>query len=79
MVTMTYFKSFAQIARRPYELKDLVETSTQGHADTRLKIKELQRRLDQTIGKPLSFAEGKVVNFQEHHCARNIRISSPVV
>ncbi|CAI4232113.1 unnamed protein product [Auanema sp. JU1783] len=44
-------KKFQQ-ARKPYDVRDVIEQYSQGHLNMMVRIKELQRRLDQTLGKP---------------------------
>lgn len=41
-----------QQARKPYDVRDIIEQYSQGHLNMMVRIKELQRRLDQTLGKP---------------------------
>ncbi|KAL4613435.1 potassium voltage-gated channel subfamily KQT member 1-like [Arapaima gigas] len=43
-------KRFQQ-ARKPYDVRDVIEQYSQGHLNLMVRIKELQRRLDQSLGK----------------------------
>uniref|UniRef100_A0AC35UEH9 KCNQ_channel domain-containing protein n=1 Tax=Rhabditophanes sp. KR3021 TaxID=114890 RepID=A0AC35UEH9_9BILA len=43
-------RGFQQI-KKPYDIRDIIEQYSQGHINMMARIKELQRRLDQTLGK----------------------------
>ncbi|XP_033629266.1 potassium voltage-gated channel subfamily KQT member 1-like [Asterias rubens] len=44
-------KKFQQ-AKKPIDVRDVIEQYSQGHMNMMVRIKELQRRLDHTVGKP---------------------------
>ncbi|XP_076144348.1 potassium voltage-gated channel subfamily KQT member 1.1 isoform X1 [Alosa pseudoharengus] len=53
ILRMKYFvaKKRFQQARKPYDVRDVIEQYSQGHLNLMVRIKELQRRLDQSLGK----------------------------
>ena len=50
ILLLRYFvaKSKFKFAHKPYDFKDVIEQYTQGNMDVLVKIKELQRKIDQT-------------------------------
>ncbi|XP_034142877.1 potassium voltage-gated channel subfamily KQT member 1.1 [Esox lucius] len=53
ILRMRFFvsKKRFQQARKPYDVRDVIEQYSQGHLNLMVRIKELQRRLDQSLGK----------------------------
>ncbi|XP_073798650.1 potassium voltage-gated channel subfamily KQT member 1 isoform X12 [Danio rerio] len=74
---MQYFvarRKFQQ-ARKPYDVRDVIEQYSQGHLNMMVRIKELQRRLDHTLGKPGIFLPEKGVEKEYYTVgARLIRL-----
>ncbi|XP_038636447.1 potassium voltage-gated channel subfamily KQT member 1 isoform X3 [Scyliorhinus canicula] len=58
---MQYFvaRTKFQQARKPYDVRDVIEQYSQGHLNMMVRIKELQRRLDHSLGKPAFFLSEK--------------------
>uniref|UniRef100_A0A1I8FTF5 Ion_trans_2 domain-containing protein n=1 Tax=Macrostomum lignano TaxID=282301 RepID=A0A1I8FTF5_9PLAT len=54
-------------ARKPYDVRDVIEQYSQGHLNMMVRIKELQRRLDQTLGKPPSWSGARDRGTSERH------------
>ncbi|KAF6038621.1 KCNQ1 [Bugula neritina] len=48
-----------QQARKPYDVRDIIEQYSQGHLNMMVRIKELQRRLDQSLGKSTLEKDGQ--------------------
>ncbi|KAI5100269.1 potassium voltage-gated channel subfamily KQT member 1 isoform X1, partial [Silurus meridionalis] len=78
---MQYFvarRKFQQ-ARKPYDVRDVIEQYSQGHLNMMVRIKELQRRMDHTLGKPGMFLPEKGVDKEYHTIgARLIRLEDRV-
>ncbi|XP_059392624.1 potassium voltage-gated channel subfamily KQT member 1 [Carassius carassius] len=79
---MQYFvarRKFQQ-ARKPYDVRDVIEQYSQGHLNMTVRIKELQRRLDHTLGKPGMFLPEKGVDKEYYTVgARLIRLEDKVL
>uniref|UniRef100_A0A8C7ZN47 Potassium voltage-gated channel subfamily KQT member 1 n=1 Tax=Oryzias sinensis TaxID=183150 RepID=A0A8C7ZN47_9TELE len=78
---MQYFvarRKFQQ-ARKPYDVRDVIEQYSQGHLNMMVRIKELQRRLDGTLGKPGMFLPGKGEDKEYHTIgAQMIRLEEKI-
>ncbi|KAM6417321.1 potassium voltage-gated channel subfamily KQT member 1-like [Pluvialis apricaria] len=61
---MQYFVARKKIqqAGKPYDVHDMIEQYSEGHLSTMVWIKELQRRLDNSLGKPGLFLPEKGVD-----------------
>ncbi|KAK3097555.1 hypothetical protein FSP39_010732 [Pinctada imbricata] len=66
-----------QQARKPYDVRDVIEQYSQGHLNMMVRIKELQRRLDQTLGKPL-YNSGSRDRERMTVCAKVVNIENQV-
>ncbi|KAM9389630.1 potassium voltage-gated channel subfamily KQT member 1-like [Phaethornis superciliosus] len=79
---MQYFvarRKFQQ-ARKPYDVRDVIEQYSQGHLNMMVRIKELQRRLDHSLGKPGLFLPEKGVDKGYYTIgARLIRLEDKVM
>ncbi|XP_025065564.1 potassium voltage-gated channel subfamily KQT member 1-like isoform X2 [Alligator sinensis] len=79
---MQYFvarRKFQQ-ARKPYDVRDVIEQYSQGHLNMMVRIKELQRRLDHSLGKPALFLPEKGVDKGYYTVgARLIRLEDKVM
>ncbi|KAL4612777.1 potassium voltage-gated channel subfamily KQT member 1-like [Arapaima gigas] len=79
---MQYFvarRKFQQ-ARKPYDVRDVIEQYSQGHLNMMVRIKELQRRLDNTLGKAGMFLPEKGVDKEYYTVgARLIRLEDKVL
>nr|XP_047904269.1 potassium voltage-gated channel subfamily KQT member 1-like isoform X1 [Anser cygnoides] len=79
---MQYFvarRKFQQ-ARKPYDVRDVIEQYSQGHLNMMVRIKELQRRLDHSLGKPGLFLPEKGVDKVYYTVgARLIRLEDKVM
>ncbi|XP_051545269.1 potassium voltage-gated channel subfamily KQT member 1 [Myxocyprinus asiaticus] len=79
---MQYFvaRQKFQQARKPYDVRDVIEQYSQGHLNMMVRIKELQRRLDHTLGKPGMFLPEKGVDKDYYTVgARLIRLEDKVL
>nr|XP_009676993.1 PREDICTED: potassium voltage-gated channel subfamily KQT member 1-like isoform X2 [Struthio camelus australis] len=79
---MQYFvaKRKFQQARKPYDVRDVIEQYSQGHLNMMVRIKELQRRLDHSLGKPGLFLPEKGVDKGYYTVgARLIRLEDKVM
>ncbi|KAJ8269809.1 hypothetical protein COCON_G00124160 [Conger conger] len=64
-----------QQARKPYDVRDVMEQYSQGHLNMMVRVKELQRRLDHSLGKPGIFLPEKGVDKEYYTIgARLIRL-----
>ncbi|CAF1572007.1 unnamed protein product [Adineta steineri] len=43
-----------QLARKPYDVRDVLEQYSHGHINMMMRIKELQRKIEHTIGKQIT-------------------------
>ncbi|TSK13434.1 Potassium voltage-gated channel subfamily KQT member 1 [Bagarius yarrelli] len=67
-------------ARKPYDVRDVIEQYSQGHLNMMVRIKELQRRMDHTLGKPGMFLPDKGLEKEYNTIgARLIRLEDRVL
>ncbi|KAL5009679.1 hypothetical protein ScPMuIL_011984, partial [Solemya velum] len=67
-----------QQARKPYDVRDVIEQYSQGHLNMMVRVKELQRRLDQTLGKPV-YCSNKENKERTTLCSRVAHIENRIV
>uniref|UniRef100_A0A3Q3GLP6 Potassium voltage-gated channel subfamily KQT member 1 n=1 Tax=Labrus bergylta TaxID=56723 RepID=A0A3Q3GLP6_9LABR len=60
MIKILFFSFYIQQARKPYDVRDVIEQYTQGHLSLMMRIKELQRRQGQLRRSRLNRIEDKV-------------------
>ncbi|XP_072015372.1 potassium voltage-gated channel subfamily KQT member 1-like [Amphiura filiformis] len=74
-----------QQARKPYDVRDVIEQYSQGHLNMMVRIKELQRRLDQTVGKPQAYITSdkkrqtmisRLTNLENQVCVMDSKLDS---
>ncbi|KAI3386395.1 hypothetical protein SNEBB_008274 [Seison nebaliae] len=71
-----------QQARKPYDVRDIMEQYSQGHLNLMVRIKEVQRKIDQVIGKPTNHvlpSDDRNDRSKLTICARLSRIESNVI
>ncbi|XP_052831454.1 potassium voltage-gated channel subfamily KQT member 1 isoform X1 [Octopus bimaculoides] len=76
-----YFVSRRKLlqARKPYDVRDVIEQYSQGHLNMMVRIKELQRRLDQILGKPSTLYHNSRDRDKMTICARIVRVENQMV
>ncbi|PVD29274.1 hypothetical protein C0Q70_11871 [Pomacea canaliculata] len=68
-----------QATRKPYDVRDVIEQYSQGHLNMMVRIKELQRRLDQTLGKPSNLYSSQARDREKMTIgARMVRVENQV-